>query len=800
MSAPSYDDLDPRTPVVVGVGQHADPIDAPGYEALSGVGLAARAAEAALADTGVARAAVAAAIDTVGGIRQFEISVPGMPAPLGRSTNYPRSVAQRIGAEPRRAILETAGGQGPQHLLSELAGVIATGESEVALIFGSEAISTVRHFAGKDDAPDFSEEVGGQLEDRGFGLKGVSSRHRAAHGLVDAPSTYALFENARRARRKESREEYARGMGELFAPFTRVAAANPFAAAPVERSAAELATVTDRNRMIADPYPRFLVSRDQVNQGAAVVLMSVGAARRFGVPVERWVFLHGHADTFERELMKRAELDRAPSAVLAVEEALAMAGIGLADVATFDLYSCFPIAVSNVTDGLGLQPDDSRGLTLTGGLPFFGGAGNNYAMHAIAETVARCRSAVGSFGLVGANGGSLSKYSVGVYSTTPAEWRADTSAELQARIDAVPDAPEVERADGWARIESWTVRHTRSGDIGIIVGRLEDTDERFVAMGVEDDGDGPGSLLALLAVDQPVGERVFVRSTGPGNRVATSPERLAELLPVRPVGFRTADQAPYEFVSVRREGHVLEVTIERPEKRNALTPPANDELDEVFDAYFADPDLWVAIITGAGEQAFSTGNDLGYATSGKPRYMPKNGFGGLTHRRELPKPVIAAVNGFALGGGFEIALACHLVVADASASFGLTEVKVGLVAGAGGAVRLPRTMPPKIATELLLTGRRMGVEEARAHGLVNRVTEAGQALAGAREIAAEIVSSSPSSVRATLALMAETAAVADTAEAVNQRSEAVTDLLMSEDTVEGMTAFAQKRPPRWVNR
>ena len=792
----SSSDLDPRTPVVVGVGQFAEKVDSPDYEGLSGVGLAVRAVEAALANTGAERAALTEAIDTVGGIRQFEISGPGMSAPLGRSTNYPRSVARAVGADPARAILETAGGQGPQHLLSELAGVIAAGRSEVAVIFGSEAISTVRHFTGRDDAPDFSEVVDGQLEDRGFGLKGVSSRHRAQHGMVDAPSGYAIFENARRARLGMTRADYLRQMGELFEPFTRVAAKNPYAAAPVERSAEELSTVTERNRIIAEPYPRFLVSRDQVNQGAAVVVMSVAAARRLGVPESSWVFLHGHADTFEREVMKRAELDKAPSAVLAVEEALAMAGADIADIASIDLYSCFPIAVSNILDGLHLDPADDRGLTVTGGLPFFGGAGNNYSMHAIAETVELCRAAPGTLGLVGANGGSLSKYSVGIYSTTPVAWRPSTSAALQARIDAVPDFPNVERADGWATIESWTVRHTKRGLVGIVIGLLEETGERFIAQGV----DGDQTLLDVLAAEEPVGTRVFVRSTGPGNRVTVSAARMEELLPTRPVGFRREDEAPYEFVEVRRDGHLLEITINRPEVRNALTPPANDELDEIFDAYFADPELWVAIITGAGDQAFSTGNDLTYGGSGKPRYMPRNGFAGLTHRRHLPKPVIAAVNGYALGGGFEIALASHLVVADENAQFGLTEVKVGLVAGAGGAVRLPRMIPPKIATELLLTGRRIGAEEARRLGLVNRVAPSGQALTEARALAAEILAGSPTSVRTTLALIAETSGIPDVVDAVNQPSEAIADLLMSEDAVEGMTAFGQKRAPRWVNR
>ncbi|WGL54010.1 acetyl-CoA acetyltransferase [Nocardioides sp. BP30] len=780
------------TPVVVGVGQYAENIGDSDYEGLSGVGLAARAAERALADTGADVAALARAIDTVGGIRQFEISGPGMQAPLGRSDNYPRSVSGRIGADPARAILEVAGGQGPQHLLTELAGEIAAGRSEVALLFGSEAISTVRHFAAAPDKPDFSETVGGQLEDRGYGLAGVSSRHRANHGMVDAPSTYAVCENARRARLGGGREEYALAMGRLFEPFTSVAAKNPYAAAPVERTAAELATVTDRNRMISDPYPRFLVSRDQVNQGAAVLVVSVAAARRLGIPEDRWVYLHGHADAYERELLKRADLSRAPSAPAAVQEALSVAGIDLADVDTFDLYSCFPIAVENVLDGLGLRAEDPRGFTLTGGLPFFGGAGNNYSMHAIAETVAACRARPASVGLVGANGGSLSKYSVGVYSTTPAPWRPGTSAALQARLDAVPDVPVAERADGPATIESWTIRHGRDGLTPIVIGRLEASDQRFIAMGLP----GDDELLELLHTDQPIGASVFVRNIGPGNRVSTSRARMDELLPVRPIGFR----ASYEYVEVRRDGHLLEVTINRPDKRNSLTPPANDELAEIWDAYLADDELWVAILTGAGVDAFSAGNDLSYAATGKPRYLPRTGFGGLTHRAPMDKPVIAAVNGYAFGGGFEMALACHLVVADEAAQFGLTEVRVGLVAGAGGAVRLPRQLAPKIATELLLTGRRMGAAEAASYGLVNRVVPRGTALQGARALAAEILEGSPTSVRTTLRLMTDTAAEPDVTAAVNAPSAAVDALLMSEDAVEGMTAFAQKRSPRWVNR
>jgi acetyl-CoA C-acetyltransferase len=502
--------LDPRTPVIVGVGQAAERIDDPYYRAMSGVELAAAGARAALDDCGADVVKVAASIDTVAGVRQFEISGPANPV-LGKSNNYPRSVANRIGADPARAILEVVGGQGPQHLITELAGQIAAGRSEVALIFGSDATSTTRYFAGADNGPDFSETVDGSLEDRGHGLEKLVSRYTIIHGLTSAPIQYALLENARRAGTGLGPTEYLRRMGELFAPLSKVAVDNPFAAAPAERSVDELITVTESNRMIAEPYPRLLVARDQVNQGAAALMMSVETARRLGVPEDNWVYLHGHADMEEQQLMQRPDLGHSPAAVTAVREALAVAGIGIDDVSTFDLYSCFPVPVFNICDGMGIAPDDPRGLTMTGGLPFFGGAGNNYSMHAVAETVARMRSTPGQFGLVGANGGILSKYSVGLYSTTPAPWKPDSSAQLQAQVADWPTQSVTESADGPATVETYTVRRDSGRLTGIIIGRLAD-DSRFLAT-TEDE-----ELIALLTDGDPIGSTVAVRSFDYGNR------------------------------------------------------------------------------------------------------------------------------------------------------------------------------------------------------------------------------------------------------------------------------------------
>ena len=502
--------VDPRTPVLVGVGQFTERIDDPTYRGMSSVELATAAAAAALTDTGAADA-VAAALDTVVGLRQFEISGRA-PTPLGGSNNYPRSVAARVGASPRRAVLEPIGGQGPQHAVTEFAAAIAAGDADVVMLIGSENGSTLRYFATREDKPDHSETVDGQLDDRGFGYEGLFDDYTVAHGLIGAPAQYGLLENARRGRVGLGVTDYRRAMAELFAPFTKVAAANPFSASPIERTVEEILTVDHDNRMICDPYPRLLVARDQVNQGAAAVLMSVEAARRLGVPQDNWVYLHGHADIADQPLLDRADLSFNSSSILAVDEALRVARVGVDDIATFDLYSCFPVPVFNFCDGTGVATDDPRGLTLTGGLPYFGGPGNSYSLHGIAETVDAMRDRPGAFGLVAANGGIMSKYSVGVYSTEPVEWIADDSARLQADVTSRPAVPVTRDADGPATIETYTVRYDWPVRTGIVIGRLESDGSRFLAL-----ADDP-ETVALLSEGEPLSAPITVRHNGKDNR------------------------------------------------------------------------------------------------------------------------------------------------------------------------------------------------------------------------------------------------------------------------------------------
>ncbi|GAB1269406.1 enoyl-CoA hydratase-related protein [Aurantivibrio infirmus] len=256
----------------------------------------------------------------------------------------------------------------------------------------------------------------------------------------------------------------------------------------------------------------------------------------------------------------------------------------------------------------------------------------------------------------------------------------------------------------------------------------------------------------------------------------------------------------YEFVKTERDGNILIVTMNRPEVYNAMHAPMHNEMSKVWDDFAADSDLWVAVLTGAGEKAFTAGNDLKYTAQGGKGTAPPTGFAGLSSRFDLEKPIIAAVNGFAMGGGFETALSCDIILSADTATFALPEVKVGLFAAASGVQRLSRQIGRKPAVEMMLSGRHVSAEEGQRLGFVNQVVPKEKLMETAMEKARELSSVSPSSIKATKRILNNMDELDRLKESLLYSREVMSELRNTEDFKEGVNAFVEKRKPEWKNR
>lgn len=445
--------VDPRWPCLIGVGQRTvRPPDGPAPEPLE---LWASVARAAADDAGA-----------IGGGPDVLDAVDGVDVVYCQSWQYddpPLRLAERLGIAPRRRRYSGAGGTTPLVLLGEAAQSILRGEQDVVLVAGGECLATRRAMGKAGERLDWSHR---DPERRPFPFDAPFHPAEVAHDVFQAWLTFALWDVARRAHGKIAPDEHRKAIGELFAPMTRVAAANPDAWFPVERSADDLITATPENRMVSYPYTKRLMSVMDVDMGAALLLASHGSADRLGVPAERRVYLRGWCSASDPVYVAEHEpLWSSPAMVAAAVEALRRAGVGIDDVAHLDLYSCFPSSVLFACDALGLDPAaDGRPLTVTGGLPYHGGPGSGYLLHGLATLTGVLRDDPGAFGLTSGVGMHMTKHSFGVWSTTPGPVRPPVAAAVQADLDARPVRAIRDAAVGPATVATYSIVHDRGGE------------------------------------------------------------------------------------------------------------------------------------------------------------------------------------------------------------------------------------------------------------------------------------------------------------------------------------------------
>jgi len=496
-----------QLPIIVGVAQHVNRSDDPAA-ALEPLEMMVKVAKEAEEDAGgKGLLAQADSVQVVNVISWSYRDAPGL-------------LAERVGAHPWQKVYTSVGGNSPQWLVNQTAEGIARGEVRLALIAGGEAMRSRARFRGRGD---LRWTRWGSPEATVGDARIGSSEIEAKHGAHLPANIYPLFENAIRAHKGRSIADHQRRLGELCARLAEVARDNPYAWFRDAKTAEEIATVTPENRMISFPYPKFMNAIIEVDQATAILLTSVGMAQELGIPRDRWVYIWGCADAIDVwYVSERINYYSSPALALAGRRVLEMAGLGLGDIDWFDLYSCFPGAVEIACDMLGIAEDDPRPLTVTGGLPYFGGPGSNYSLHAICSMAERLRREPERKGLVSAMGWYVTKHSLGVYSGAPpsGEWQRADSPQDQADLDAMPHPTLVGKRDGAGTVETYTVVFDRAGEPqrGIVLGRLEDG-SRFIA-NTEPDKE----LLHWMTQEEMVGRGVEVRHDGESGRSIVSIE------------------------------------------------------------------------------------------------------------------------------------------------------------------------------------------------------------------------------------------------------------------------------------
>lgn len=474
--------INPKTPVLVGSGQITQKIE--NFEdAKNPIEMMHEASLLAIQDAGVED--LQNYIDSVVTVRFIFDSGAGARPPFSIFKNPPKSLADKLGIKGAETFYGPTGGNTPQFLLNIFAERISHGQSEVVLLSGSECFSTMRKASKNGKKTGWGDDVVGNRIDLGYEKPGGTD-NEIKHGIAFPVNVYPLFETAIRGRMGNSIEKHQNYMGELFSPFTKIAKNHPNAWFPIERSAAEISNVTKTNRYIGYPYTKFMNAIMEVDQSATLIMMSEEKANQFKIPKEKRIYLHGCADINEVwNVTERPNLHSSKAIKLMGEKAFSMSNWNIDEIDFIDLYSCFPSMVELGREALGIALNDKRNLTVTGGLPYFGGAGNNYVTHSIATIMNKLRENQGSKGLCTSNGWFATKHGMGLYSSEPfeGEWKRENPDNYQKNIDNLSKPIVEENPLGNAKIETYTVANGRDGpQMGIIIGRLNKNNNRFIAI------------------------------------------------------------------------------------------------------------------------------------------------------------------------------------------------------------------------------------------------------------------------------------------------------------------------------
>jgi acetyl-CoA C-acetyltransferase len=456
--------VDPRTPCLIGGAQRTvRPGEGPSPEPLVlWDEVTRRAADDALPGQG------ARLLDAVDSLQVVYCMAWPYDAPVDR-------LAGSLGITPRHRLYSGIGGTTPQVLVQDAGRAILDGDLDVAVITGAEALETVRQAKKAGERLAWSHR---SKPAPPFPFEAPFHPAEVAHDVFQAWLTFPVFDIARRARLGIDPATYAKQIGELLAPFSEVAARNPYAWFPSALTAERLSTPTPENRIVGYPYTKQAVSVMDVDMAATVIVASHAKADELGVPPERRVYLQGWCYAEDPVYVaEHTDLSASPAMAAASRAALASAGVDVDDVAHLDLYSCFASSVHLACDALGIDPDDDRGLTVTGGLPFSGGAGSNYVLHSLATMLEVLRADPGSIGMVTGVGMHMTKHVFGLYSTAPppqGSARPPDDERVRATLATTPPTAIVDQHSGPATVASYTVAHARGGepDWGLVIADI----------------------------------------------------------------------------------------------------------------------------------------------------------------------------------------------------------------------------------------------------------------------------------------------------------------------------------------